>query len=60
MIMTTKIIQNLLTMQHLNRRHHYRSMIWVNANICVPESSKRIFYSKSRDSGLDFSSRSEI
>ena len=35
------IIQDLLTKQHLNERHHYRSIIWVNAYICVSESSKR-------------------
>ena len=42
-IIITKIciIQNLLTKKHLNGRHHYCSMIWVNANICVPEFSKR-------------------
>ena len=42
-IIMTKIciIQNLLTKQHLYGRHHYRSMIWVNANIGIPESSKR-------------------
>ena len=32
------IFQNLQTK---NGRHHYRSMIRVNANLCVPESSKR-------------------
>ena len=40
-IMKIYIIQNLLTKQYLNGRHHYRSMIWVNANICVLEASKR-------------------
>ena len=35
------IIQNLLTKQHLNGCHHYRSMIWADANICVPDSPKR-------------------
>ena len=41
MIMTEIcIMQNLLTKQHLNRWHHYGSMIWVNANICLPKFSK--------------------
>ena len=39
------IIQNLLTKQHLNGRHHYRSMMLVNANICVPEYFKCSYYS---------------
>ena len=39
------IIQNLLTKQHLNGRYHFPSMIWVDANLCVPESSKCIWNS---------------
>ena len=40
----TKIcyVQNLLNKQHLNGCRHYRSIVWVKVNICVPESYKRI------------------
>ena len=43
MVTMTKIYinQNMLTKHHLNGRLQYRSIISVNANIWVPESSKR-------------------
>ena len=42
-MITTKIyhMQNPLSKQHLNGWHHYRSLVWVQANICVPQSYKR-------------------
>ena len=42
---SVEIWSHLWTKQYLNGRHHYHSVIWVNANICEPESSKRSYYS---------------
>ena len=42
MIMTKMChTQNPLSKQHLNGCHHYRSIVWVKVNLCVPESYKR-------------------
>ena len=46
-IIMTKIciIQTMLTKQHLNGRHHYSSMVWVNEILCVLVSFKRSYNS---------------